>query len=388
MQLKVLLKPLIEQNNLNQKNMDVCFRWNKKNAYSLAALAPLIPDTLRVKSPHDGIMIYSLVSRQAESVFKEVADSSTNSIFISGGPHPSGAPEETLKYFDYVIMGEGEETLPELVQALKAGKDVSKIKGIAYKNQNGKIIFTEKREPVDLDKYPCFDPKILMAPIEISRGCPFRCKYCQTPRLFKGRLRHRSIDSIVECAKNYDDLRFTSSNSLAYGSDGIHLRLDKVEKLLSTLDQMEGKTIYFGTFPSEVRPEFISNESLELITKYCSNTKISLGAQSGSDRILREILRGHTVDDVVQSIELCFDHGLTPMVDFMVGFPGETEEEQDMSLELIEWICKKGGNVHSHYLTPLPGTPYADVETAPVSKRFRKVMGKMALNGKVTGTWE
>jgi B12-binding domain/radical SAM domain protein len=368
--------------------MDICFRWNKKNAYSFAALAPLIPDALRVKAPHDGIMIYSLVSRQAESVFREVADSSTNSIYISGGPHPSGAPEETLEYFDYVVIGEGEETLPELVRTLEIEGDVTKVKGIAFKNKDGNTIFTEKREHVNLDDYPCFDPSILMAPIEISRGCPFRCKYCQTPRLFGGKVRHRSIDSIVSYAKHYSDLRFISSNSLAYGSDGIHPRLDKVEKLLSTLKQMEGKTIYFGTFPSEVRPEFISDESLEIITKYCTNTKISLGAQSGSDRILKEILRGHTVDDVVRSIELCLDHGLTPMVDFMVGFPGETEEEQDMSLELIEWIFKKGGHVHSHYLTPLPGTPYADVETAPASKRFRKVLGKMALNGKVTGTWE
>ena len=368
--------------------MDTCFRWNKKNAYSLAALAPLIPDALRVRTPHDGIMIYSFASRQAESVYREVSVSCKDSILIAGGPHPSGAPEDTLQYFDYVVIGEGEETLPELVHALKTGVDVSKVRGIAYKEANGKIVFTEKRDPVDLNDYPCFDPKILMAPIEISRGCPFRCKYCQTPRLFGGKVRHRSIDSIVKCAKHYNDLRFTSSNSLAYGGDGIHPRLDKVEKLLSTLHGMGGKNIYFGTFPSEVRPEFISNESLELITRYCDNTRISLGAQSGSDRILREILRGHTVDDVVNSIELCFDHGLTPMVDFMVGFPDETEEEQDMSLELIEWICKNGGQVHSHYLTPLPGTPYASVTPSPVSKHFRKVLGNLALKGKATGSWE
>ncbi|WP_342306404.1 TIGR04013 family B12-binding domain/radical SAM domain-containing protein [Methanolobus sp. ZRKC5] len=368
--------------------MDVSFRWNKKNAYSLAALAPLLPGALKAKEPQDGIMIYSFATRQAESVFREIKTASTDSIFIAGGPHPSGETEETLELFDYVVIGEGEETLPELVETISSGKDVSRIKGIAYKDNNNKTIFTGKREPVDLDKYPCFDPDILMSPLEISRGCPFRCKYCQTPRLFEGKVRHRSIDSIVKYAKHYKDLRFTSSNALAYGSDGIHPRLDKVENLLSNLHQMEGKTIYFGTFPSEVRPEFVTDESLELITKYCTNTKVSLGAQSGSDRILRSILRGHTVDDVVRSIELCFDHGITPVVDFMVGFPDETEEEQDMSLELIQWICKKGGHVHSHYLTPLPGTPYANVTTSPVSKRYRKVMGKMALEGKVTGSWE
>jgi len=368
--------------------MDVCFRWNKKNTYSLAALAPLIPGALKVKEPHDGIMIYSFASRQANTVFSEVEKANANSIFIAGGPHPSGSPDETLEHFDYVVVGEGEETLPELIDAIKSGKDVSTVKGIAYRTDAGETFFTGKRESVDLDKYPCFDPAIVMSPLEISRGCPFRCRYCQTPRLFGNKMRHRSIESIVKFAKYYRDLRFTSSNAFAYGSDGIHPRYDKVEKLLSALKDTGARNIYFGTFPSEVRPEFVTDESLELITKYCTNTKVSLGAQSGSERILREILRGHTVDDVVQSLELCFDHGITPVVDFMVGFPDETEEEQDMSLELILWICKKGGNVHSHYLTPLPGTPFADVVTSPVSKRYKKVMGKLALTGQATGSWE
>ncbi len=367
--------------------MDVCFRWNKKNTYSLAALAPLVPGALKVKEPQEGIMIYSFASRQAESVFQEVAKAGTSSVLIAGGPHPSGAPEETLEHFDYVVIGEGEETLPELIDAIKTGKDVSSIKGIAYKKDD-EIILNEKRDPVDLDKYPCFDPGIVMAPLEISRGCPFRCRYCQTPRLLGSRMRHRSIDSIVRFANYYRDMRFTSSNALAYGSDGIHPRFDKVEKLLAALKDTGARDIYFGTFPSEVRPEFVTDESLEIITRYCSNDKLSLGAQSGSDRILKGILRGHTVDDVVQSLELCFEHGITPVVDFMVGFPDETEEEQDMSLELIEWICRKGGHVHSHYLTPLPGTPFADVTTSPVSKRFKKVMGKLALTGQATGSWE
>ncbi|WP_407354721.1 TIGR04013 family B12-binding domain/radical SAM domain-containing protein [Methanolobus sp. WCC5] len=368
--------------------MDVCFRWNRKNTYSLAALAPLVPGALRVKEPHDGIMIYSFATRQADQVFREVKKAETDTVFIAGGPHPTGAADETLEYFDYAVIGEGEETLPELIGTIIAGKDVSGVKGIAYRNRNGKTVMTEKRGFVDLDKYPCFDPDVVMAPLEISRGCPFRCKYCQTPRIFGNRMRHRSLDSIMRFVKYYKDLRFTSSNALAYGSDGIHPRPDKVEKLLSSIHEQGSRNIFFGTFPSEIRPEFVTDESLELITKYCTNTKVSLGAQSGSDRILREILRGHTVDDVVQSLELTFSHGITPVVDFMVGFPDETEEEQDMSLELIRWICKKGGHVHSHYLTPLPGTPYEGIIPSPVSERYRKIMGRMALKGKVTGSWE
>ncbi|MEZ5334949.1 MAG: cobalamin-dependent protein [Methanolobus sp.] len=102
--------------------MDVCFRWNKKNTYSLAALAPLVPDALKVKKPHDGVMIYSFASRQKNSIFKEVKKADTYSIYVAGGPHPSGAPDETLEYFDYVVIGEGEKLLPELIEAIKTGK--------------------------------------------------------------------------------------------------------------------------------------------------------------------------------------------------------------------------------------------------------------------------
>ena len=367
--------------------MDINLRWDNKNSYSFAALAPLLTGAQRSKGPRDGIMIYSFASRQKESVFKEVTDAGTDSVFIAGGPHPSGAPEETLRYFDYVVLGEGEETLPELIKAIISREDTSEVKGIAYRDNRGNAVFTARREPVDLDKYPCFDPGIAMAPMEISRGCPFRCKYCQTPRIFGGKLRHRSIDSIAEWAKYFKDMRFTSSNALAYGSDGIHPRFDLVEKLLSRLRKIEGKNIYFGTFPSEVRPEFINQESIGLITKYCDNTRLNLGAQSGSEDVLRDILRGHTVEDTYRGIELCFDNGITPVVDFIVGFPDETEDDQNKSLEMIEWICRKGGTVHAHYLTPLPGTPYEYAMPSPVSDRFKRVLGKLAMEGKATGSW-
>jgi B12-binding domain/radical SAM domain protein len=319
----------------------------------------------------------------------EVKNAGTDSIFIAGGPHPSGVPEETLEYFDYVVLGEGEETLPELVKVLQEGKDPEKVKGIAYRDSGtGKVVITPKRPYVNLDTYPCFNPEKLRAPIEISRGCPWGCKYCQTPRLFGKEIRHRSIDSILRNARYYNDLRFIASNAFAYGSDGIHPRFDKVEKLLSALHEIPDKKIFFGTFPSEVRPEFVTNESAELVRKYCANDSLSLGAQSGSDRILREIRRGHTVEDSILAVECCIEHEIVPAVDFIFGLPTETEEDQEKSLELVRWICGKGGTVRAHYLTPLPGTPYSSATPAEVSARVRSELGKLALGGKLTGYWE
>ncbi|MGE4494114.1 MAG: TIGR04013 family B12-binding domain/radical SAM domain-containing protein [Methanosarcina sp.] len=369
--------------------MEVNFRYSKKNSYSFAVLSPVLPEAGFTDSPVDGIMIYSFTTRQAAKVFKEVENAGKDSIFIAGGPHPSGCPEETLKYFDYVVIGEGEETLPELVRVLQKKGDPGEVKGIAYKNPDtGRITLTPERPHVNLDSYPCFDPKKLRAPIEISRGCPWGCKYCQTPRLFGREVRHRSIDSILKNAQHYNDLRFIASNAFAYGSDGIHPRFDKVEKLLSALHKLPDKKIFFGTFPSEVRPEFVTEESVELVRKYCANDSLSLGAQSGSDRILKEIRRGHTVEDSISAVECCLEHDIMPAVDFIFGLPTETEEDQEKSLELVRWICEKGGTVRAHYMTPLPGTPYASSVPSEVSGRVRRELGKLALGGKLTGYWE
>ncbi len=369
--------------------MDVNFRYSKKNSYSFAVLSPLLPEAGFVDRPVNGIMIYSFTTRQAEKIFLEVNNAGTDSIFIAGGPHPSGSPEETLEYFDYVVIGEGEETLPELVKAILESGNPQKVPGIAYRDaKTGKVIRTPKRPYADLDSYPCFNPEKLRAPIEISRGCPWGCKYCQTPRLFGREVRHRSIDSIVKNAGYYNDLRFIASNAFDYGSDGIHPRFDKVEKLLSALYKLPDKKIFFGTFPSEVRPEFVTDESVELVKKYCANDSLSLGAQSGSDRILKEIQRGHTVGDSISAVECCLDHEIVPAVDFIFGLPTETEEDQEKSLDLVRWICKKGGIVRAHYLTPLPGTPYALAVPAEVSDQVRRELGKLALGGKLTGYWE
>ena len=284
----------------------IWFRWNNKNSYSIAALLPLINADLAHK-PEPGIMLYSFATAQAKEIYMEVSRAraaNVEAIFIAGGPHPSAMPEEVLEHFNFVVIGEGEETLPELIEAIENGRDPACVSGIAYKSQ-GIVRFTEKRPSVDLDKYPPF-AKIL-APIEISRGCPWGCAYCQTPRLFGSCMRHRSISIIAQFARRHKDIRFTSPNSLAYGSDGRTPRLEKVGALLKALSEQK-KPIYFGTFPSEVRPEFVSAPALELITKYCANKSISLGGQSGSPAVLCSIGRGHSRREIEEACELALEH--------------------------------------------------------------------------------
>lgn len=358
------------------------FRYNSRNSYSIAALMPLVEAGI-AREPKDGIMLYSFATAQAEEVYSEVSRAGVDAIYIAGGPHPSALPEEVLEHFNFVVIGEGEETLPELIEAIENDRDPASVKGIAYKCQR-RIKFTEKRLPVDLDSYPPF-AKIL-APIEISRGCPWGCTYCQTPRLFGSCMRHRSIPVIAKYARYHRDIRFTSPNSLAYGSDGRKPRLEKVEALLKVLFEQK-KPIYFGTFPSEVRPEFVTPAALELVVKYCSNKSLSLGGQSGSPAVLRLVGRGHGRGEIETACELTMDYGLTPQVDMIFGLPMESEEDQRMTLDLVRWIAAKGGKVRAHRFMPLPGTPLAGTLPAPLADDVEECLGRMALEGRLTGTW-
>ena len=335
------------------------------------------------REPKEGIMLYSFASNQAEEVYAEVGRAAVDAVYIAGGPHPSAMPEEVLEHFDFVVIGEGEETLPELLQSIEDGRDPGAVKGIAYKCR-GKVRFTDKRSSVDLDRYPPFGK--ILAPIEISRGCPWGCTYCQTPRLFGSQMRHRSIESITRYARRHKDIRFTSPNSLAYGSDGREIRLDKVAALLKALAELE-RPIYFGTFPSEVRPDYVSHTSLELIEKHCANENISIGGQSGSPAVLRSINRGHGREEIEIACDLVLEHSLTPHVDLIFGLLGECAEDQRMTLDLAKWIVAKGGKVRAHRFTPLPGTPLAGVRPAPLTAEVEACLGRLALDGKLSGSW-
>ncbi|MDD4651988.1 MAG: TIGR04013 family B12-binding domain/radical SAM domain-containing protein [Methanothrix sp.] len=392
------------------KESEIWFRYNSKNSYSIAALMPLVEAGI-AHEPKEGIMLYSFASAQAEEVYREVAGATVDAVLIAGGPHPSALPEEVLEYFDFVVIGEGEETLPELLQVLREGRDPATVKGIAYRKKDNHnhnhnhnhchnychnhghnhdhncrehVMITEKRPPVDLDIYPPFSK--ILAPLEISRGCPWGCTYCQTPRLFGTCMRHRSIPTIARYARRHRDIRFTSPNSLAYGSDGRTPRLEKVQALLEALAELK-KPIYFGTFPSEVRPDFVSPAALEIIVKYCANKSLSLGGQSGSPAVLRSIGRGHGCTEVEEACELALDYGLVPLVDLIFGLPSETEADQRMSLDLVRWIAARGGKVRAHRFTPLPGTPLARAQPAQLAPDVEACLGRMALEGRLTGSW-
>jgi len=306
-------------------------------------------------------------------------------IFIAGGPHPSGDSENTLKIgFDIVVVGEGEEIFPELLKKIDSG-------------ENHKGIIKEHRESINLDKYPAFAEKHKkFNPIEITRGCSFGCKFCQTTFLYEGPIRHRSIAEIVKYVKKMlsyrlTDVRFITPNAFSYGSkDGRKVNLEALENLLKSIQDIikDKGRIFLGSFPSEVRPEHVNRETIDLIKKYANNDNLIIGGQSGSLRILRECRRQHTVEDIYNAVKLVLGAGLKANVDFIFGLPKETKEDLDLTIKAMEDLIEIGAKIHGHTFMPLAGTPYANELAGKIDKENLEKLKKLDSAGKLYGDWK
>ncbi len=298
-------------------------------------------------------------------------------ILIAGGPHASGAPRSCIN-FDIVVRGEGEETILDISDWLLEIKSLSQIKGI-YLTQGEEIKFTGKREFIDLDKFLPFSyTKKKLGPIEITRGCPYGCFYCQTSYIFGKKPRHRSIDTVLSLVENLfkrgiRDIRFITPNGFSYGSeDGKYINYKKLEELLKGIRGIikgEGR-IFFGSFPSEVRPEHVNEYTVGLIKKYANNDNLVIGCQSGSERMLEMCRRGHGVSEVIRAAKVCIKNGLIPKIDFIFGLPGETQKDIDDSIKLMKELTKIGAKIHAHTFMPFPGTPFKNKRPGDIRKYY------------------
>src|SRR5262249_42571223 len=159
-------------------------------------------------------------------------------------------------------------------------------------------------------------------------GCVYACSFCQTPFMFKARFRHRSVGNVrahvrAMVAGGLRYIRYVSPTSLSYGSDDTAVNLAAVEALLAGVrgEPAAGGKQYFGTFPSEVRPEHVSAEALALIARYADNRSLVIGGQSGSERLLAATHRGHDVAAIERAVALCAEAGFRADVDFLFGLP-------------------------------------------------------------------
>lgn len=351
---------------------------------------------LREEGP--AVALWSFYSPDFEASVEDVArvkEAVPDVLHVAGGVHATAEPLATLRGgFDLVVIGEGEHTMVAIVKALLAGEDPRALAGTAHL-ANGRLVTHGPGERHPLDAYPAFNARYKKwNALEITRGCVYACSFCQTPYMFKARFRHRSlgdirmhIDRMRESHSKF--VRFLTPTSLSYGTDGNDPNLDAVEAMLATVREGAGKDakIFFGTFPSEIRPEHITPAALDVLARWVDNRTLVIGGQSGSDRILEATRRGHTVDDVIRAVELTVAAGFQPDVDFLLGLPGEEEHDRILSMRLAEKLVKMGARIHSHAFMPLPGTPLRDATPATIEPETALAMARLESKGKAYGQW-
>lgn len=320
--------------------------------------------------------------RKRQDFLRNLPDN-PNLFLCGGGPHVTAIPEDFVSPRTVLVRGEGEEAFLALVARFLEGSLTS---GVIEAPRG------------DIERFPSFPYHLgFLGPIEISRGCPFGCAYCQTPVLFGKTMRHRSLDSIIAHVRGMMrlrervDVRLITPNALAYGSqDGRKPDLNAVSTLLVTLRRTLGKRgrIFFGSFPSEIRPEFISNEALALLKDTVDNRTIVIGAQSGSQMLLQRMRRGHTPEDVLSACEIIRRWGFQAVVDFIFGCPEETEEDFLATVHLIEKLITLGATIRAHTFLPLPGTPWGEKKPSPIPPWGKKLLSSLAREGKLKGQWQ
>ena len=375
----------------------VTFRLTKKNRNSVASLLAVLEDELPaglvearlLEKPEsfdgEGLLVDSFMSRAQERVKSEMAALRARQgdglRAVAGGCHASADPAGTLALgFRWVALGEAGSGFASFVRELAEGREPAA------------GAFVAGGAP-PLDRYaPWPRTGKLFAHVEITRGCPMACAFCQTPRLFGRTPRHRSLQSIRQtfehaASTGHRYTRFVSPNAFGYGSkDGITPDPRAVEALLQVTRDAGMKEIFLGTFPSEVWPTSVTPELLALVKAHCSNESIALGLQTGSPDVMRAVRRGHTVEQGVAAVALIARAGFVPKVDFIFGFPGETDADRAKTRELLaHLVAEYGATVHAHLFDPLPGTPLAGTTPSTLDGATRELLAMLAGQKKLTG---
>jgi radical SAM superfamily enzyme YgiQ (UPF0313 family) len=136
-----------------------------------------------------------------------------------------------------------------------------------------------------------------------------------------------------------------------------------------------------------VRPEHVTDDALAVIARWCDNRSLVIGGQSGSDRMLADMHRGHTVADVVRSVEVAVRNGFRPDVDLLLGMPGETPDDRLATVALAEQLVALGARMHSHAFMPLPGTPLKNAVPTPIEPDVGAALERLESRGASYGQW-
>ncbi len=280
---------------------------------------------------------------------------------ILGGPHVHLFPEETidLKGVDFLVLGEGEVTFKELLDSVNDKSRLRDIPGLVFKD-NGKIINTgvrpliknidevpfPARHMVSYKKYTSLLSKgNIVTTIFTSRGCPYKCTFCDRPHLgkmFRARSPENVVQELEECVKmGIDNFLFYDDTFSVNKKRVIDICKEIIKRKLNI------------DWDIRTRVDNVNEEMLRLMKKAGCNG-IHYGIETGSEKILKVLDKGITIEQANRIFELTRKYRIPTLAYFMIGNPTETIDDINTTFKVMKML--KPDYVHLTILTPFPGT--------------------------------
>lgn len=289
-----------------------------------------------------GIGVYTCnyyISTEIKKVCKGI---NPKSVIIAGGAHPTALPEETLEAFDVVIRGEADLSIKNFMADF-IRKEYKKIYDFSLPQDLDKLPLPA-RDLVDIKSYHRIVGGELATSVITSRGCPYRCAFCDSPMTFR-RVRYRSSESVMDEIKSIMD-RYGISHFIFY-DDVFALNRKRLYPLLEKLEKLNirfrcnGRTDY-NTYEDFVR------------LKNAGCTTIAFGAETGDQGLLDRINKRCTVEQNLKAIKDAKKAGLTTKVYLIVGIPGENKDTIEKTKDFIR---KADPDEYTLFtMIPLPGS--------------------------------
>lgn len=311
-----------------------------------------------------GITTTSPTFSKAVELTKIVKDVS-KAVTVLGGIHVTVAPEESIRYdsVDFIVKGEGEVTILELVNYLEHGADIASIDGLYYKN-NGSVVKNRDRALIDnLDDLPfparhLFNrhnysyPDALLKPampIITSRGCPANCNYCNSKNIFTRKFRVRGPENILA------EIEYLIKE---YGVKEIHIWDDNFttqkKRVFQIRDEIKRRNIRIKfAFPNGLRADYVDEEVLRAL-KDMGTYSVAFGVESGNQEVLDRVNKNIKLGEIERAFRLARKIGLEIWGFFMIGLPGDTA---DSIKDTIDFAIRLNPDVAKfHILKPFPGS--------------------------------
>ncbi len=298
---------------------------------------------------------------------KVVKNHDPSILVVVGGAHVTFQDEEVLRdcpEIDVVVRGEGEVTMNVLLEEINGNHSYHGVAGTTTR-ADGTIIRNPDRPYIhDLDSlpFPAYDllglhqyfPKgDRFAPMITSRGCPYQCTFCSSSRITGKRWRGRSPTNVIQ------ELQFLQDR---YGVRDITFIDDLFtfdHRRVSDICSMMNKEADNVTWTCSSRADIMSRHpEMANWLKEAGCHTIYIGAESGSQRILNTIKKGIRLSQIIKSVRLAKKVGLQVVLSFILGIPGETEEDMRST---IDFACRLDPDFAQFTIcTPYPGTPMYD----------------------------